>query len=147
MPAATPALRIVAAAFALAALASACSSTQPTAPTVPPSVDVSGTWVAIGSTDGAWRLVQRGTTVEGVGVPAPDAEAPWTATLAGAVAGSEFTFTGTITQHRSTGDFSTWIGGTMTITAGTMKGSISSVPQSFRPSIYPATWVRTITSQ
>src|SRR5215218_7504983 len=83
--------------LAIAAL-TACSSPKPTAPTVATNADVSGVWAPAGATSGGWRLVQRGTSVEGTNVSDPYALYPTTLTLTGTVSGSEFTFSGMIVQ-------------------------------------------------
>jgi hypothetical protein len=130
-----------------AVLLTGCSSPAPTGPTVQTNADVSGVWAPAGATSGGWRLVQRGTSVEGTSLPDPSAEYPSTTTLTGTVSGSQFSFSGMIVQTRPDDEYRTAIGGTLTVAAGTMSGLVSSQPQpphSTRGATGPMTYVRVV---
>lgn len=132
--------------FVLCALAG-CSDSLPTPPTPQPNVDVSGRWIRLdanGLTSGGWLLTQRGTSVEGTSLVDPAAPVPYTAVLAGSVSGAEFTFSGATTQFFPQGSRETTFGATLTVTANTMTGLISSVPPVGRPSTGPITYVRVV---
>ena len=124
-----------------------CSDSLPTPPTPQPNLNVSGRWVRLdgnGLTTSGWLLTQRGTSVEGTSLDDPSAPVPYTGVLTGSVAGSEFTFTGTTTQFFPQGPQQSTFGATLTVTANTMTGLISSVPPVGRPSTGPVTWVRVV---
>jgi hypothetical protein len=124
-----------------------CSESLPTPPTPPPTLDVSGRWVRLdsnGPTAGGWQLTQRGMTVEGTSLDDPAAPVPYAGVLTGSVAGSEFTFSGTTTQFFPERSQQTTFGATLTVTANTMTGLISSVPPVGRPATGPVTYVRVV---
>ena len=144
------ALRVLVASVVLATFSPACSSRQPNAPTPTANADVSGTWFPVGSSGPGLRLVQRGTTVEGTGIPPATDTYPATMTVSGSVAGSEFQFAATAVSNQPDGEHRTLINGSLTVSNGTMTGMISSVPQppfAQRPALAQVTFARTAGGQ
>jgi hypothetical protein len=137
-------------ALCAAVVFSGCSEPPPTPPTERSNIDISGRWVwldANGQPTRTWMLVQHAAAVEGTSLDDPPAPVPYSDTLSGSVAGSEFTFSATSTQYFPERSQQTHLGGTLTITAGTMSGTITSVPPIGKVNSFHVTIVRVLQAQ